>query len=212
MRIQILCDNRGSWMIPFAQNIVETLTEMGHETTLNSTAEGIENGEILLLLSCEKIFTKLHLNNYNLVAHASALPKGKGWSPLTWQILEGHNKIPVTLFEAIDKVDAGQIYKQVVIEFNGKELLDEMRNKLGRTIEALIIDFVKSYPPVKSMKQQGEATYYERRKPEDSKLDINKSLAEQFNLLRISDNERYPAYFEKGGVKYILKIFKADHE
>jgi methionyl-tRNA formyltransferase len=29
--------------------------------------------------------------------HESALPQGQGWSPMTWQILEGASPIPVTL-------------------------------------------------------------------------------------------------------------------
>lgn len=31
---------------------------------------------------------------------------------------------------------------------------------------------------------------------------------EQFNLLRIADNENYPAFFILNGQKYILKIYK----
>jgi methionyl-tRNA formyltransferase len=61
---------------------------------------------------------------------------------------------------------------------------------------------------LKGEKQEGESTFYRRRKPEDSELDINKTINEQFNLLRIVDNKRYPAFFIKNGVKYILNIRK----
>jgi len=44
----------------------------------------------------------------------------------------------------------------------------------------------------------------------DSELDAHKTIEEQFNLLRISDNDRYPAYFTKHGFRYILKIYKED--
>jgi methionyl-tRNA formyltransferase len=209
MRIQILCDNKGSWIIPFAKNIITILSNTGHSTTLVYSQDEVEEGDILLLLSCENIFRKLHLNAHNLVAHASALPKGKGWSPLTWQILEGKNNVPVTLFEAVEKVDAGQIYGQSIIEYDGTELIDELRNKMGKTIELLFIDFVETYPNIIGIEQIGESSYYKKRKPEESKLDTDKSIGEQFNLLRISDNDKYPAYFEKGGIKYILKIYKA---
>ena len=37
---------------------------------------------------------------------------------------------------------------------------------------------------------------------------INNS--ENFNLMRISDNEKYPAYFYLYGKKYVLKIFKSE--
>ena len=42
--------------------------------------------------------------------------------------------------------------------------------------------------------------------------DSNKSLKEQFNLLRIVDNINYPAFFELDRHKYILKIEKANDE
>ena len=35
----------------------------------------------------------------------------------------------------------------------------------------------------------------EKRTPADSEIDPGKSILEQFNLLRIVDSERYPAFF-----------------
>ncbi|HGG0417971.1 TPA: hypothetical protein ACJFE8_002771 [Clostridium sporogenes] len=40
------------------------------------------------------------------------------------------------------------------------------------------------------------------------KLDINKTIKEQFNLLRVADNEKYPAYFMFNNKKYIVRIYK----
>ena len=62
---------------------------------------------------------QLSLHGYNLVVHESALPKGQGWSPMTWQILEGLNIIPVTLFEAVADLDAGPIHLQHQIKLKG---------------------------------------------------------------------------------------------
>ena len=45
-------------------------------------------------------------------------------------------------------------------------------------------------------------------KSEDSLLDFNKTITEQFNLLRVVDNDKYPAFFENQGEKYFLKITK----
>lgn len=43
----------------------------------------------------------------------------------------------------------------------------------------------------------GKESFYPKRSPKDSELDINKSLNEQFNLLRIASNEDFPAFFTK---------------
>lgn len=210
MLIQILCDNPTSWIIPYAEQLVADLTGMGHKVSLFSDAEKVEEGDILVMLSCEKIFKKLTLNTHNLVVHESALPAGKGWSPLTWQVLEGKTHIPVTLIEAVEKVDAGPIYGQVLIELNGTELVEELRDKQGKATIQLIQEFVKKHPNNTGAKQEGEESFYPRRKPQDSQLDLNKTLGEQFNLLRVCDNERYPAWFEINGQKFILKIYKTE--
>jgi methionyl-tRNA formyltransferase len=56
--------------------------------------------------------------------------------------------------------------------------------------------------------QAGLPTYYKRRTPEDSELDPDKPLRDQFNLLRVADNDQYPAFFRHLGHKYVLKIEK----
>lgn len=70
--------------------------------------------------------------------------------------------------------------------------------------------FIQRYPDIvaQGIKQQWEATCYARHRPEDSRFDPDRILREQFNLLRVVDNERYPAFFELDGEHYILKIEK----
>lgn len=208
MRVQILCDNPNSWIISFANILFEKINKLGHQTSLLHFHNEVVEGDILILLSCEKIFKKLQLNKYNLVVHESDLPKGKGWSPLTWQVLEGRNEIPVTLIKASEKVDAGDIYEQVVLKLKGTELVDELRVLQGNATIDLILSFINKYPHNIAKVQEGESTFYPRRNLDHSKLDIYKTIDEQFNLLRVCDNERYPAWFEINGEQYILKVFK----
>ena len=70
--------------------------------------------------------------------------------------------------------------------------------------------FVEQYPQsaLCSRIQSGDPTYYPKRKPEDSRLDFYKPLSDQFNLLRVCDNERYPAFFEWKGSRYMIRISK----
>jgi methionyl-tRNA formyltransferase len=53
-------------------------------------------------------------------------------------------------------------------------------------------------------------TYHPRRTPAMSELDPHKTIAEQFDLLRVADPDRYPAFFHFRGHRYVLKIEKAD--
>jgi methionyl-tRNA formyltransferase len=211
MKVTILVDNPTSWVLPHAKKLIKQI-ENSHSVVLIHNQAEIELGDIAIILSCEKLIKPdiLARSRYNLVAHASPLPKGKGMSPLTWQILEGQNEIVVTLFEAVEKIDAGVIYNQTVINFEGHELIDEMQEELGKQINELIINFINNHPNIIGREQIGEETTYRWRKAEDSELDINKTIAEQFNLLRVVNYEKYPAFFNYHGHKYILKVYKSE--
>lgn len=208
MKIQILIDNPSSWIIPYAEKLTFKLRERGHDVLIVHKHKDVKQGDILCLLSCDRVFKQLNLNKNNLVVHESDLPKGRGWSPLTWQVLEGKDEIPVTLFEAVEQVDAGIIYAQEILRLNGTELLPEMKHMQGEATIKLILDFVEKYPNNSGRMQEGEATFYKKRTPIDSKLDTRKTLEDQFNLLRVCDNEQYPAYFFYKGKKYKLKIYE----
>ena len=54
--------------------------------------------------------------------------------------------------------------------------------------------------------QYGEASNYPQRRPDNSKLDPELSLAEQFNVLRVVDNQLYQAFFHWHIKNYILNL------
>lgn len=208
--ITVVIDNPNSWFVPYGKELVTKFLERGHDATLVHTLDEIPKGDIAFFLSCEHIVSPAvrSKNTYNLVIHGSELPKGKGWSPLTWQILEGKHSIPITMFEAADAVDSGDVYGRASVTFEGHELIDELRAGEAEGIMRLALSFVDAYPHNAATQQSGEESFYERRTPKDSELDPEKTIAEQFNLLRVVDNERYPAYFVHQGHTYIVKIYK----
>lgn len=210
LKVQILVDNPNSWIVSYAKELTNKIQLIGHHCELFHSHNDVKQGDILCLLACEHIFKNLDLNKHNLVVHESDLPIGKGWSPLTWQILEGKSKIPISLFEAHRSVDAGPIYNKKYIELNGGELLGEIKHQQGLLTNSLILEFINNYPNNPATEQKGKSTYYPKRVKESSELDPSKSLIDQFNLLRVCDNENYPAFFIIEGKKYILKIYKND--
>ncbi len=213
MRISV-CSDTDSWSNTYIPEVLLDWLTDGHEVTWTHDADTLPEGDICFFLSYGRIVSAdlLKRHGNNLVVHASDLPMGRGWSPLTWQILEGKNQIPVTLFEAAEAVDSGPIYKQVILRFSGLELIDELRHTMMRATIALCRSFVREYPAVitTGTPQQGEPTFYARRRPKDSFIDVDKLVREQFNLLRVVDNERYPAWFEFKGKRFILRIEQRD--
>lgn len=213
MLITILTD-KTSWMNRYSLELTEILNHKGHYATVISSKNEIPKGDILFLLSCFQLIKQdvLNLNKHNIVVHASELPLGKGWSPMSWQIIEGKNHIPLTLFEVVEEMDAGDVYIRDNIQLDGSELIDELHIKLAKKIINMCLSYVDQYDSIRGHKQSGKSTFYRKRAAKDSELDIDKSIKEQFNLLRIVDNENYPAFFLINGQKYILKIYKDHNE
>jgi UDP-2,4-diacetamido-2,4,6-trideoxy-beta-L-altropyranose hydrolase len=213
IKLAILSDEN-SWINDYMGEFVASMIDKGHEVLWVHDKADLRSADFCFYLSCGQLVSKniLSLFKHNLVVHESSLPQGKGWSPLSWQILEGKNKIPVTLFEAAEKVDSGPIYAQDSIDLEGHELVNELRAKQAGCTFKLCHEFVDKFPAIIQEKklQVGEESFYKRRMAKDSMLDIHKSLSEQFNILRIVDNESYPAYFELNEQKYIVKVSKAE--
>jgi len=210
MKVTILLDTPDSFLHDYVSKLIQALEERRCDVAFCDDVKMIRSGDILFLLGCRTILSSecLNLNKNNLVIHPSKLPEGKGSAALVWKVLEGSNVVYLTLFEATEKVDSGAIYYQEKIEFEGHELCDEIRHIQAMKTLELALRFIDAYPDVKGMEQIGKATYYPRRSPKDSKLDMDRTIREQFNLLRVVDNKRYPAFFEHKGQKYSIQINK----
>jgi len=209
--IGILSD-RTSWMNEYLHELRHEWLLAGHSVLWVHDKDELLSGDFCFYLGCGQIVPTTILSKFqhNLVVHESDLPKGKGWSPLTWQILEGCHRLPVTLIEAVETVDCGDVYAQEWLNFDGHELVDELRKKQAHATVSLCKRFVYEYPNILKVrrKQVGVESFFPRRRVADSELDPSMSIDSQFNLLRVVDNDRYPAFFEHQGQRYYLNIQK----
>jgi methionyl-tRNA formyltransferase len=205
MKIAILTSER-QWFYVYAVKLAEKL---GGVPVFTSHQDINQANDILFILAYHTIIEQEFLiqNKHNIVIHESDLPKGKGWAPLFWQALEGKTNIPFTMFEASSSVDNGDIYFQKILHLTGYELNEELRQKQANLSIEMCLNFVNNYADYLSPKKQtGDESFYAKRTHADSELDVNKTIKEQFNLLRIVNNEEYPAFFEINGKKYKLLI------
>ncbi|MDP2399312.1 MAG: formyltransferase family protein [Burkholderiales bacterium] len=183
-----------------------------HDIELVTRAAELSGGDMLFLVSCSEIVDAEIRSRYkhSLVLHGSDLPEGRGWSPVVWQVLEGRTTITVTLLEAADQVDSGDIWAKTTFELAGNELADEINKKLFDA-ELRLMDYALSNIGLIKPCAQDAAreSHYRKRSPEDSRLNPELSLAEQFELMRVADPERFPCYFDHRGYRYILHLKKA---
>ncbi|RTZ14656.1 methionyl-tRNA formyltransferase [Vibrio aquaticus] len=205
--VNILVDN-DSWILPYAKEFACWCESKGLKVNFARAQSELLNCDISFFIGCVRIVSSENLNKsrLNLVVHESALPAGKGFAPVAWQILEGKRIIPICLLEATNAFDSGDIWVQESFSLIGVELYDEWRRKQGEATLSICQNFINRYPQIEPKKQRGLETFYARRTPNDSELDIDKTIREQFELLRIVDNNKFPAFFSYRGKKYKLEI------
>ncbi len=210
MKISIVCSDVEHPIYPWLERWASQ-QRVAHKVEIAQAKRELSGGDILFLISCHEMIQSDVRSMYKttLVIHASDLPLGRGWSPHIWQILEKQHLIKVTLLEAEDSLDSGAIWNQTSFQLEGHETFDEINNLLFQA-ELELMDFaVSQFGSVKPRMQDGRTpSSYPKRTPGDSQLDPSKSLADQFDLLRVADPVRFPAFFELHGHRYFIQITK----
>lgn len=207
MKISILCSDPNHPVVSWLREWIDTMSKKGHLVALVFDKAELQDGDVLFLVSCSQLIRDAEREKYraSLVLHASDLPSGRGWSPYIWSILSGANQITVSLLEASEPVDSGAIWLKTTFFLEGHELLPEINEKLFAAELFLMSQAVEQFDNIKPVQQMGDpGPYMPKRTPVDSRLDPNKTIVEQFNLLRVADPQRYPAFFDYQGMRYLV--------
>lgn len=211
MNISILISSKDHPINPFISEWIEKNSK--HNINVINSKKHLTSGDILFLISCSEIISKIDRDKYKktLVIHASDLPHGRGWSPHIWEIISGATNITLSLLEAEDEIDAGNIWKKVDIPVSKTALYYEINDLIFHS-EIKLMDFaIENFNSVEPKKQnETNISYWPKRSPDDSLIDINQTIYNQFNLLRVSDPKRYPAYFFIDDVKFNIMIQKSN--
>ena len=149
---------------------------------------------------------KLDNNRHIFTIHESDLPKGRGNSPLKWQIMNGKNVIICKLLKLNEKIDGGDIYSKENLKILKTDLFDEIKSKQMKITEKLIANFINN-KKIRVTKQKGKPSYYRKIHSKDDMIDPKKSLISQFNKIR-STNPTYDNYFYINKKKFVIKISK----
>ncbi len=124
--------------------------------------------------------------------HETALPYGRGGSPIQNLIASGHRQTVITALQAVPQIDAGPIFLKREVSLEG--LAEEIYIRISEIIAQMILDIVKNSP--QPVPQKGNITIFKRRKPEQSLLPTEISRLDRlFDFLRMLDAEGYPRAF-----------------
>ena len=212
LKIEILCSSPDHPVVPSLEQWIEQQLERYAVKLVHSTAE-LGGGDILFLISVSQIIGTDIRKRFRacVVLHASDLPVGRGWSPHIWTILSGGESVVVSALEADERVDTGGIWAKTRIDIPKTALWDEINQRLFTAILELMVKVCNMLEAGESPQSQDDRapSYWRRRKPQDSEVDANQSIASQFDVIRVSDPNRYPAFFRLHGEVFEIRLVKA---
>jgi methionyl-tRNA formyltransferase len=132
--------------------------------------------------------------------HGSLLPYYRGRCPVNWVIINGEKVTGVSLHYMIDKPDAGDIVGQkevpIAVIDTARTLYDKLCQAATMLLDELLPQMKDCLIP-RHKQDLAEGSYYGGRKPEDGRIDWNKSAEEIYNLIR-GVTEPYP-----GAIAYL---------
>jgi methionyl-tRNA formyltransferase len=210
--ITLLCGSKSHPIVRHLRKWINLQTSQNRKIDIHFTHEDVTPSGVLFALSYGRILPEDFVKQFDhvIVLHASDLPKGRGWSPYIWEILEGADFITLSAISAAKGVDEGDIWEKEYISISPTDIYLDINKKLFnaevRLIERVLEMIENGEAPTPQL--EDAATYYPRRNPEDSRVHLESKLGDIFNLLRTADPKRYPVFFEKDGVRFNLLLEK----
>jgi methionyl-tRNA formyltransferase len=126
-----------------------------------------------------------------IIFHMTDVPYGRGGSPLQNLITRKHEETVITALRCVKELDAGPVYLKRPLNLNGSA--EEIFLRADRIIESMIVELVANKPTPTS--QQGKATVFRRRQPEQGDWSAVTDLDAVFDHIRMLDAEGYPSAF-----------------
>ena len=166
--------------------------------------------DIVFFVGWSDIIPTEIVNSYNCIClHPSPLPKYRGGSPIQHQIINGETNSAVSLFIMDNGLDTGDIIYQKEYSLNG-----DLKTIFNNIIDVGVVGIkqvIDDYPYFNKVKQNNNnATFFKRRKPNESEITINDILNSDplklHNKIR-SLNDPYPNAFircKNGNKLYLL--------
>lgn len=116
--------------------------------------------------------------------HFSLLPRWRGAAPVERAILAGDPETGVCLMALEEGLDTGPVYSRVVTPIGPEETAAELRQRLGRLGDELLLGVLATGLP-EPQPQAGEPLYAAKLKPEELRLDFSRPAVELHRVVRV---------------------------
>ena len=149
-----------------------------------------KNPDIIITCAYGQIIPEILLETpkYKAVnVHASLLPKLRGGSPLHRAIINGYEETGITIMYMAVGMDDGDIITQESIKINDTDNVGIIHDKLsilGRDLLLKTLPNIFSGNISRTKQNEDEVTFAYNIKPEEEKIDFNKTVKEVYNQIR----------------------------
>ncbi len=140
--------------------------------------------------------TKEIYQNYPCVCfHMTDLPFGQGGSPLQNLIIRGITQTKVSALKMSETFDSGPIFAKSELSLHGsaEDIFRRTASVVTKLIKIICIQRPSPQP------QNGKATLFERRTPEQSEIPNNLTPQQLYDFIRMLDAPSYPKAFSQYG-------------
>jgi methionyl-tRNA formyltransferase len=119
--------------------------------------------------------------------HPSLLPKYRGAAPINYAILNGDKQTGITVFKITKKMDAGDVFKQVVVAIKDNETFIELNDRLAAESASILpglLDDIEKCMITLIQQDETKVTYAPKFKKTDGEIDWNKSSQQIVNQIK----------------------------
>jgi methionyl-tRNA formyltransferase len=128
--------------------------------------------------------------------HETDLPYGRGGSPIQNLIERGHKQTKISAIRIDEGLDTGPVYLKRDLSLEGSA--QEIFERASEIVFSDMIPTILKEEP-QPTPQEGEATVFKRRTPNQGDISLAKDSQQLYNLIRMLDAQDYPkAYAEVG--------------
>ncbi|MGT2923942.1 methionyl-tRNA formyltransferase [Streptococcus caviae] len=119
--------------------------------------------------------------------HASLLPKYRGGAPIHYALIKGDKEAGVTIMEMVKEMDAGDMVAKASIPITDEDNVGTLFEKLATVGRDLLLETLPAYIAgdiTPQPQDESQATFSPNIRPEEERIDWNKSAREIFNQVR----------------------------
>ncbi|WP_057490628.1 methionyl-tRNA formyltransferase [Streptococcus orisasini] len=119
--------------------------------------------------------------------HASLLPKYRGGAPIHYALIKGDKEAGVTIMEMVKEMDAGDMVAKASIPIADEDNVGTLFEKLATVGRDLLLETLPAYIAgdiTPQPQDESQATFSPNIRPEEERIDWNKSAREIFNQVR----------------------------